>query len=262
MTTSARNLLDLENKSVVVTGAGSGIGQGIALGLADLGANVTGFDIRSEYLEETVEMAEDRGSTVETVLCDVSDEEDVVAAFKTVIDRSGHVDVVFANAGIAGPVVPVHDLDLDGWQQTLSVNLTGVFLTAREGYRHMREAGEGGKIILTTSVWGMRGTIDGPFTAYAASKGGVWNLVHQMAIDMAESNVRVNGIAPAGFHTRVADGFYDNQPDAVESLRQQMPSGQIVRPDAMVGPAAFLASSASNHVNGHVLAVDGGYLAK
>ncbi len=88
------------------------------------------------------------------------------------------------------------------------------------------------------------------------------NLTRQLAVDMAANGVTVNAIAPGAFHTNIADGFYDNQPDAVERLRQQTPVGRIASPEEMVGPAAFLASRASDHVNGHVLAVDGGYLAR
>ena len=100
------------------------------------------------------------------------------------------------------------------------------------------------------------------FTAYAASKGAVTNLTRQLAIDMASNGVTVNAIAPGAFHTNIADGFYDTQPEAVEALRALTPAGRIVPPEEIVGPAAFLASRASDHVTGHVLAVDGGYLAR
>jgi gluconate 5-dehydrogenase len=259
--TETINPFDVAGKIVVVTGAGSGIGRSITVGFATRGARVFALDVNDEFLAETVAEAAAAGIELETLLVDVTKEEQVVAAFAQIVASAGAPDVVFANAGIAGDLVPVQDLELDQWKRTIAVNLDGTFLTAREAYRAMLPAGRG-KLILTTSVWGIRGSTDGPFTAYAASKGGVWNLVHQMAINMAEHGVTVNGIAPAGVHTRVGDGFYDNAPDAVESLRQQIPSGKIVGPDVIIGPALFLASTSSDHVNGHVLAVDGGYLAR
>lgn len=258
MTDFLDHVFNVAGRTIVVTGAGSGIGQGMTLGLARAGARLFALDLREDYLAETLAAAAAESLDVTAVPVDVADEASVAEAFASVDTVP---DAVFANAGIGGPVMPVEDLPLAEWHRTLAVNLDGAFLTAREAYRAMKGRGNG-KIVLTTSVWGVRGTIDGPFTAYAASKGAVWNLVHQLAVDMSAAGVTVNGIAPAGFHTRVADGFYDNNPDAVESLRRQIPSGKIVRPDAMVGPAIFLASRASDHVNGHILAVDGGYLAK
>lgn len=254
-------VFDVAGRTAVVTGGGSGIGKGMAVGLAAAGARVFAVDMREDYLDETVQSARDLGAEITPLVADVTDEEQIGRMFDAVEQEAGAPHAVFGNAGIGGPVVPGDELTLEAWHRTLAVNLDGAFITAREAYRRMKPRGSG-KIVLTASVWGIRGTIDGPFTAYAASKGAVWNLVHQLAVDMAEAGVTVNGIAPAGFHTRVADNFYDTNLEAVESLRKQIPSGRIVTPDAMIGPALFLASSASDHVNGHVLAVDGGYLAK
>jgi NAD(P)-dependent dehydrogenase (short-subunit alcohol dehydrogenase family) len=258
---SLAELIDVQGKVIVVTGAGSGIGQGIALGLTGLGATVYGADVSKEGLAETSAAAEKEGGRFHAVECDVSDEDAVEALFETVTGGAGIPDVAFANAGIAGPVVPVTELSAEDWHRTLAVNLDGAFFVARGAYRRMAPRGHG-KIVLTSSTWGVRAAADPGFTAYAASKGAVTNLARQLAVDMAEGGVTVNAIAPGGFHTNIADGFYDTQPDAVESLRRQIPRGKIASPEDAVGPAAFLASRASDHVNGHVLAVDGGYLAR
>ncbi len=258
---SLAELIDVDGKVVVVTGAGSGIGRGIALGLAGLGAVVYGGDVSAEGLEGTAEAAAEASVEIHAVECDVSDEASVEALFEAVAAGHGPPDVVFANAGVAGPIVPVEELATEDWHRTLAVNLDGVFFTARAAYRRMIPRGRG-KIVLTSSTWGVRAAADGGFTSYAASKGAVSNLTRQLAVDMAPHGVTVNAIAPGGFRTNIADGFYDSQPEAVESLRASIPSGRIVTPEEAVGPAAFLASRASDHVNGHVLALDGGYLAR
>ncbi|MHB1809641.1 MAG: SDR family NAD(P)-dependent oxidoreductase [Solirubrobacteraceae bacterium] len=254
-------LIDLNGKVVVVTGAGSGIGQAIVLGLARLGATVYGCDIDQAGLSDTEEKAEAMGVQIDTAACDVADEASVEALFELMAAGHGAPDVAFANAGIAGPVVPVEELRTEEWRRTIAVNLDGAFFVARAAYRRMLPRGRG-KIVLTSSTWGVRAAPEPGFAAYAASKGAVTNLTRQLAIDMASHGVTVNAIAPGAFRTNIADGFYDTQPDAVEALRRLTPRGRIVTPAEVVGPAAFLASRASDHVTGHVLAVDGGYLAR
>ncbi|MBS1878107.1 MAG: SDR family oxidoreductase [Actinobacteria bacterium] len=257
---SLEELIDLDGKVVVVTGAGSGIGRGIAVGLAGLGAVVYGGDVDADGLRGTEAAAEEDGVAVHGVECDVAEEDSVEALFEAVAAGHGPPDVAFANAGISGPMGPVEELSTAQWHRVLAVNLDGAFFVARAAYRRMLPRRRG-KIVLTSSTWGLRAAPDPGFTPYAASKGAITNLTRQLAIDMATNGVTVNAIAPGAFHTNIGDGFYDQQPDAVEALRQRTPRGRIATPEEAVGPAAFLASSASDHVNGHVLAVDGGYLA-
>ncbi len=149
---SLDELIDVDGKVVVVTGAGSGIGRAIALGLAGLGAVVHGADVSAEGLAGTSAAAADGGVRFHAVECDVADEEAVEALFDAVVAADGVPDVAFANAGIAGPFAPVEELRTEAWHRTIAVNLDGAFFVARAAYRRML-ARRRGKIVLTSSTW-------------------------------------------------------------------------------------------------------------
>ena len=230
----------------MVTGGASGIGRTIADAFAGVGAHVAIFD--------RVAAGPD-GYKV-----DVTDESQVKAAFDEVMKRHGRVDVLFNNAGIALRR-PTTELSLDDWNKVVAVNMTGVFLCAREAARHMLAGGRGGRIINTASIMGVVGGGLYPNISYQATKGAVVNMTRALAVEWARQGIRVNAIAPTWVRTPLIRPITEN-PEVMKRIEEITPMGRIAEPEELVGAVLFLASRASAMVTGHVLAVDGGFLAQ
>ena len=236
----------LDGELAVVTGGASGIGRVVASALAAVGARVAIFDLTAT------------GEDAYTV--DVTDEAQVKAAFEGVVATHGRLDVLFNNAGIAIRR-PTTELTLADWNKVVAVNMTGVFLCAREASRHMLAGGRGGRIVNTASIMGFSGGGLYPNISYQATKGAVVNMTRALAVEWARSGIRVNAIAPTWVRTPLTRGITEN-PALVRRIEQITPMGRLAEPEEIVGSVLFLASRASAMVTGHVLAVDGGYLAQ
>ena len=236
----------LDGEVAVVTGAASGIGRVVAEALAAVGARVASFDVAA--------------SGPDAYKVDVTDETQVTAAFAEVVARHGRVDVLFNNAGIAIRQ-PTTELTLENWNKVVAVNLTGVFLCAREAARHMLAGGRGGRIVNTASIMGVVGGGLYPNISYQATKGAVVNMTRALAVEWAASGIRVNAIAPGWVRTPLTRAITEN-PDLVDRIEAMTPMGRLAEPHEIVGAVLFLVSRASAMVTGHVLAVDGGFLAQ
>jgi NAD(P)-dependent dehydrogenase (short-subunit alcohol dehydrogenase family) len=255
----------LDNKVAVVTGGARGLGLGMATGLAEAGAEVVLADLLEPEGQKSAESFRNQGHKAHYRSVDVSDRESVFQMIKGVCKSLGGVDILINNAGVGsrthGGPHSAQDMPTEHWRSVLSVNLDGPFWCSQAVYPTMKARG-GGSIINISSIWGLAAGPSFPVAAYAASKAGVANLTRQLAVEWAADGIRVNAIAPGVFKTDL--GGADN-PLWGEAWREhvfdRMPLRRIGEPEELKGAAIFLASEASCLVTGHVLPVDGGWLA-
>jgi NAD(P)-dependent dehydrogenase (short-subunit alcohol dehydrogenase family) len=256
----ATQLLSLEGKVAMVTGAASGIGRGISLRLAEMGALVVVLDIDEAKGRETATEIEARGATAVFLKCDVRSATDCRRAIEATIERAGKIDILCNCAGIVIRK-DIVELTEDEWDLALDVTLKGIYLLSREVVPHMIRNG-GGSIINIGSGWSLKG---GPRAAsYCASKGGTVNLTGAMAIDHGKHNIRVNCVCPGDvdtpmLHSECAQLGEDKEGFMREAANR--PLARVGTPDDVANAVLFLASPMSNWITGAALVVDGGGLA-
>lgn len=255
----------LEGRTAFVTGAASGLGLAIAEALASAGAHVAMADIDAAGADRAAAAIRDAGYSAESMALDVSDRAAIDAAVDAVASRCGGLDVMVANAGVtAGPgyrteAGQLSGVDDDQWDRVLQINLTGVFASIRAAARHMKPR-RSGRIIAVASVAGLKSEVMCGY-AYTATKAAVVNLVRQAAMELAPSNVLVNGIAPGPFRTNIASGRI-RQPEVAAEFASMVPLGRIADPEEIKGLALLLASPASSFMTGVTIPVDGGIMAR
>ncbi len=250
------NLFDITDQVAVVTGGGSGIGLGIAQGLAEAGARVAiiGRD-HSKLAAAAEQLNRTAPKPVLVAAADVADEAQVTAAVAKVTSELGEINILFNNAGVTHRKAP-QDFSLSEWRRVIDINLDGVFLMCRAVHPSMKRAG-GGKIINTGSMASWFGASYA--SPYAASKGAVVQLTKSLALAWAADNIQVNAILPGWFKTELTDRARQEVPGLAERVTARIPSGRWATPGDMVGTAIWLASHASDYVTGAAIAVDGGY---
>jgi NAD(P)-dependent dehydrogenase (short-subunit alcohol dehydrogenase family) len=249
------------DKSIIVTGAGSGIGRAAATLFAAEGARVVVADI-NDGADATAQMIRDAGGTAEVIRMDAGNEDDVIRTVALACDHFGGLDVMFANAGISGGMANIFDTDVSLITEVLRVNLIGPYLAVKHAAPKIAEraeqTGRGGAIILTASVAGIRSGAGSP--AYSASKAGVINLAMVSAQQLSGANVRVNAICPGLTETGMTKPTFDYARDAgkTDRLGRLNPLRRGAQPEELAKVALFLASDDASYVNGQAIAVDGG----
>jgi 2-deoxy-D-gluconate 3-dehydrogenase len=249
------SLFALDGSTALVTGARAGIGRAAALALADAGADLVLWG-HNDNLDETAAEVEARGAKVRTVAADLADE----AAIRRVAERvlaDSDVHILVNNAGIIrrGPALEMPDSD---WRDVLQVNLNSVFLLSKLFGGPMCERGSG-KVINIASMLSFQGGIN--VTSYAVSKHAIAGLTRALANEWAPLGVNVNAVAPGYVATGNTAALRAN-PVREAEIRARIPAGRWAQPDEIAGAVVFLASPAADYVHGHVLAVDGGWLAR
>jgi NAD(P)-dependent dehydrogenase (short-subunit alcohol dehydrogenase family) len=249
----------LEGKSVIITGAGSGIGRAASLLFTKEGAKLIAVD-RSESVHETAKLVSDAGGTVEALTADAGSEADVKAFIAKAISKYGRLDVIWANAGISGGLVPLAEQTVEHWQEILRINLIGPFLAIKHAMPHMIGQ-QYGSIVCTASVAGLKSGASGH--PYASSKAGVISLVQTTAYSLSGTGVRINAVCPGLIETGMTKPVFDRAKargthDKIGQLNPLKRAGQTHELAAM---GLFLASDEASYVNGQAFPVDGGLTA-
>ena len=246
--------MELESKTIIITGASSGIGAAAALLFAAEGANVVLGARRSAQLEILVEKINCRNGRAVFLAGDVKDEAYAEGLVKLATKEFGTLDGAFNNAGIVGSMQPVPDMSVGNWNDVVSVNLTAAFLAAKAQIPVMRRQG-GGSIVFTSSFVGFsNGGMPG-MGAYAASKAGLIGLVQSLASDHASEGIRVNALLPGGTITPAGG---EGNPDVMEFISNLHPMKRMARAEEIAQAAVFLLSERSSFVTGSPMIADGG----
>lgn len=249
----------LQGKSVIITGAGSGIGRAATLLFAREGAKVVAVD-RSDQVADTVAQVRQAGGTAEAVRADAGSEQDVIGFVARAVAAYGRLDAIWANAGVSGGLVPLADQTVEHWQEVLRVNLIGPFLAVKHAIPHMTQQGSG-SIILTASVAGLKAGASGH--PYGASKAGVISLVQTTAYSLSGTGVRINAICPGLIETGMTKPVFDRAKErgTEGKIGQLNPLKRAGQPHELAAMGLFLASDEASYVNGQAIPVDGGLTA-
>ncbi len=255
---STPNIFDLSGKTALVTGGNKGIGMGMALGLAEAGADIIVVSGSVALEGSEIELAvKALGRKCKTYQADVSDRDQLYAFLKRLFEENPRIDILVNNAGTIMRKPAAEHPD-EYWDRVLSINLDAPFILAREIGKHMLEQGSG-KVIFTCSLLSFQGGINVP--GYAASKGALASLVKALANEWASKGINVNGIAPGYIATDNTEALRSDEARS-KSIMERIPAGRWGEPEDFKGPIVFLSSAAADYVHGTILTVDGGWMGR
>lgn len=253
--------MELNNATVLITGAGSGIGRTAAIEFAERGTSVVVADVDVDGGEETVELIENAEGDAVFVKADVTDPADTQAMVDTAVDEYGRLDYAFNNAGIGGEQATVTDYSTEQWQTVIDVNLVGVFNSLHAEINQMQEQESGGVVVNMASVLGKVGFETS--SAYVAAKHGVIGLTKTAALEYAESGVRVNAVTPGFIKTPLLEeGGITSDPEVLEQIESRHAMNRLGTPEEVANAVIWLSSDEASFVTGEAFAVDGGYLSQ
>ena len=250
----------LSGKVALVTGAGSGIGKATAVLLAQHGARVVALAHTADEVEQTVKEITQAGNEATTAIADISKENEVQGAVQQAIERWGRLDIVFANAGINGVWAPIEELALEEWERTINTNLTGTFLTIKCSVPYLKK--QGGSIVVTASVNGTRVFSNSGATAYSATKAAQVAMAKMLAVELAQSNIRVNVVCPGAPDTEISDNTQARNVGQVK-FPVEFPKGSIplggkpATSEDVAELVMFLSSDAARNITGTEVWIDG-----
>ena len=248
----------LDGRIAAITGAGSGLGRAIAQAFARVGAEVALLDRNGPAAAEVAEQIRAAGGRAHSLALDVSNAAEVDKAFGEIGRSLGGLDVLVNSAGLAIRK-PAVEISREDWETVMSVNVTGSFLCARAAARLMLPKRSGSMVNLA-SIMGLSGGLY-PNASYQTSKGAIVNMTRALALEWARDGIRVNAVAPTWTRTAFTRTLLA-RPEALAQIEQATPMGRVAEPEEVVGAVLFLASPAASMVTGHILAVDGGFLAR
>jgi len=244
-----------KEKVAFVTGAASGIGRATAIAFALEGASVVVDDISEHESHETARMIKEAGGRALAVKCDVSQTEEVKNCLGQSIETFGRLDFAFNNAGVEQKLALTAETTVEEWDRVVNTDLRGVFLCLKHEIPLMLKQG-GGAIVNTSSGAGVKGFKKE--AAYVAAKHGVVGLTKVAALDYAQSNIRVNAVAPGIIDTAMMQRFSGGTPEGYKAVTSQEPVGRMGRPEEITAAVLWLCSDAASFVTGHTMVVDGG----
>ena len=250
------DMFSLKGKTAIVTGANTGLGQGMCVALAQAGADIVG--VARKDCDDTRRLVEEAGAGFLQVKADLSSMEPIDEIIKGAVEHFGHIDILVNNAGIIKRNDAI-DYTEEAWDSVVFLNQKFTFFLCQAAARQFIAQNSGGKIINIASMLSYQGGIRVP--SYTASKSAVLGLTRAMANEWAKYNINVNGIAPGYMATNNTQALRDDD-DRSEEILSRIPAGRWGTPEDMAGAVVYLASAASNYVNGFTLAVDGGWLAR